>query len=242
MRPQIRRNFGLEGHTRAVTAVAFSADGALLASGSDDRTVRLWDTATGRPHGSPLTGHVNRVKGVAFSPTGNLLASAGADGTVRLWNPATGQPDGDPLEGYTDVVNAVAFSSDGTLATAGGDGAVLLWNTATHQLRLPPLEGHSGAVWTVAFNREGSLLVSSGTDQAVQLWDLRWWDGPPSDWAAIGCSVVNRNLTAAEWKQFVVGLPYQLTCAALPPGKGEPDDSPVAAYSSSRGPAATAVR
>ena len=77
----------------------------LLATGSDDETVRLWDPATGQPVGDPLTGHTDRVTAVAFGrlPDGRtLLATGSDDGTVRLWDPATGHPVGDPLTGHTD--------------------------------------------------------------------------------------------------------------------------------------------
>ena len=92
----------LTGHTDSVYGVAFSADGALLATASADRTVRLWNVATGQPHGAPLKGHTDAVRGVAFSADGTLLATASADRTVRLWNVATGHPHGAPLEGHTD--------------------------------------------------------------------------------------------------------------------------------------------
>ena len=76
----------LTGHTDTVTDVVFSPNGKLLASTSDDKTVRLWDVASGKPHGDPLTDHNGAVYRVAFSPDGKLLASASVDKTVRLWD------------------------------------------------------------------------------------------------------------------------------------------------------------
>jgi WD40 repeat protein len=76
----------LTDHTGGVSGVAFSPDGELLATTSQDETVRLWDVATGKPHGEPLTGHNGWVIKVAFSPNGELLASSSFDKTVRLWN------------------------------------------------------------------------------------------------------------------------------------------------------------
>ena len=116
----------LTGHTLEVRRVAFSPDGHMLATGSIDHTIRLWDVATGS-HLSTLSGHTNWVTSLAFSPDGQTLASGGGalDETIRLWDVATGRLLR-TLSSPTLGVNSVAFDGQ-TLASGSADGTILLW-------------------------------------------------------------------------------------------------------------------
>ncbi|MFE6926338.1 hypothetical protein ACFVAV_35380 [Nocardia sp. NPDC057663] len=165
----------------SVAAVPLSNGRTLVASGSGDGTVRLWDPVTGHPVGEPLTGHTSEVYVVAavMLPNGrSLLASGSIDATVRLWDPATGRSVGEPLTGHVGSVNAIAAVPlpDGRtlLATGSTDAIVRLWDLPTGRPVGAPLAGHTGSVNAVAAVPlpDGRTLLASGSiDATVRLWD-----------------------------------------------------------------------
>ena len=129
------------GHPYGVTSVAFSPDGTRLLSGSDDKTLKLWDAATGALLRT-FEGHSDQVRSVAFSPDGTRLLSGSDDRTLKLWDAATGALLR-TLEGHSDHVRAVAFSPDGTRLLSGSDDRTLkLWDAATGAA-LRTFQGHS---------------------------------------------------------------------------------------------------
>lgn len=164
----------LRGHTNAVCTLAVSPTDPLLASGSADCTIKLWN-GQGQCLAT-LRDHLSRVWSVAFSPNGEWLASSSDDQTVKLWQVATRRCY-QTLRGHTSWVCAVAFSPIPSsrarmlLASGGYDQRVKLWDGMTGEC-LQTLEGHTNWVWTVAFSPNGQTLASGSGDHTIKLWNV----------------------------------------------------------------------
>jgi hypothetical protein len=184
--PALRRI--LTGHTDSVIAVAIAPDSTWLASASWDRSVRIWDPATGQQRATLFAGRTGSVMAVAIAPDSTWLASASRD-SMRIWDPATGRQRATLfgralvelwdaatgrraiLIGRTGVVTAVAIAPDSTwLASASLDRPVRIWDAATGQQRAT-LTGHTSEVTAVAIAPDGTWLASASLDRSVRIWD-----------------------------------------------------------------------
>ena len=183
-----RRRVTLNGHTNFfkegpdedekeadIQAIAFTLDGKTLVSGSEDKTVQLWNTNGAKR--ATLRGHQGWVTTVAFSTDGKTVASGDTDRVIKVWDVNTGRERA-ILIGHKNTINALAFAPEGALSYGGclasgsADGTIRFWTPDTGQELATFTAGHIEWVKAVAFSEDGATLASAAHNGSVEIWSL----------------------------------------------------------------------
>ncbi|KAI1073332.1 hypothetical protein LB507_011656 [Fusarium sp. FIESC RH6] len=159
----------LEGHSSSVYSVVFSHDSKKVASGSRDKTIRIWDAETDECE-QELKGHSSSVYSVVFSHDSKKVASGSGDNTIRIWNAETGECERE-LKGHSGWVNSVLFSHNSKkVASGSGDNTIRIWNAETGECERE-LKGHSNWVMSVVFSHDSKRVASGSSDNTIRIWN-----------------------------------------------------------------------
>jgi WD40 repeat protein/tRNA A-37 threonylcarbamoyl transferase component Bud32 len=151
----------------SVNSVAFSHDGRQVVSCSQDKSIMIWEVATGQEI-LTLKGHTRWVSSVAYSPDGKQIVSGGVDGSLKIWDATTDQ-ETLTLKGHTGPVNSVGYSPDGKRIISGSND-IRVWNAATGEQTMT-ITGHTEPVNTVEYRHDGKRIVSGSDDHTIRVWD-----------------------------------------------------------------------
>ncbi|MHC5769182.1 MAG: protein kinase domain-containing protein [Nostoc sp.] len=192
---------GHSGTLSSVNTLAISPDSHTLASGSDDKNIKLWDLNTKKVLAS-LSGHSQAVKSVAFSPDGKILATASDDKTIKLWQVETLE-EICTLLGHAHAVKSVAFSPDGQILASGSwDKTIKLWDIYTGK-EICTITGHQLQVNSVAFSPQGQLLASASYDRTIRLWQI---EGSQREIQNRPCYSLLSTLSGHAWAVLTVAF------------------------------------
>ena len=151
----------------AVYSIAFTPDGKNIVTGSNDKSVHLWDVTGNQIWQTPANGHTETVTTIALSPNGQIIASGSKDKTICLWDLQGNLIKRIKTQGE---ITGIAFSPDGqTIASTSGDGRLRLWDMQGNEL----FSVNVGYVWSVAFSPDGKLLATGHENNTVQLWNIQ---------------------------------------------------------------------
>jgi WD40 repeat protein len=154
-----------------VNYVAFSPDGQTLATGGQDKKIKIWNLQNGKSIRT-LAGHSGGVNCVAFSPDGQTLASGSFDKKIKIWNLENEELLNTLTNSRLDVVYSLAFSPNGSMLVSGdNDKRIKIWSLRSGKV-FRNLEGHSGWVSSIAINPDGKTLSSGSADRTVKIWSL----------------------------------------------------------------------